>query len=103
MALLPATKVRPTKATLLWRKRKFARPPLWTVAVVIVVGVTYMVIQYRSIPVVVTDEKIAPPAVRPDRSPALALEAGVTLAQVAVKKLQTTLRGDGVYLENVPA
>ena len=34
---------------------------------------------------------------------ALALDAGVALAQVDSKRLQTTLRGDGVYLENVPA
>jgi len=34
---------------------------------------------------------------------ALALGAGVSLAQVDIKKLQATLRGDGVYLENIPA
>ena len=33
---------------------------------------------------------------------ALALDAGVTLAQVDIRKLQSTLRQDGVYLENVP-
>jgi hypothetical protein len=34
---------------------------------------------------------------------ALALEAGVDLAKVNVAKFQSTLRADGVYLEDVPA
>jgi len=33
---------------------------------------------------------------------ALALQAGVQMSLVDIKKLQATLRGDGVYLENVP-
>jgi hypothetical protein len=33
---------------------------------------------------------------------ALALDAGVPLAQVDIRKLQSALRKDGVYLENVP-
>jgi hypothetical protein len=33
---------------------------------------------------------------------ALALDAGVDMAQMDLRKLQATLRTDGVYLENVP-
>jgi hypothetical protein len=33
---------------------------------------------------------------------ALALEAGVDMAQVDIHKLQTVLRNDGVYLKDVP-
>ena len=33
---------------------------------------------------------------------ALALKAGVDMAQVDIRKLQATLRTDGVYLEDVP-
>jgi hypothetical protein len=34
---------------------------------------------------------------------ALALKSGTQMSLVDIKKLQTTLRGDGVYLEDVPA
>jgi hypothetical protein len=34
---------------------------------------------------------------------ALALSAGIPMAKVDIGKLQTTLRQDGVYLEDVPA
>ena len=34
---------------------------------------------------------------------ALALNAGVDMSQLDVAKLQTALRGDGVYLKDVPA
>ena len=33
---------------------------------------------------------------------ALALQAGTQMSLVDIKKLQATLRGDGVYLEDVP-
>lgn len=33
---------------------------------------------------------------------ALALNAGVDMAKLEIRKLQTQLRKDGVYLENVP-
>jgi hypothetical protein len=33
---------------------------------------------------------------------ALALDAGLTMAEVDIRKLQATLRKDGVYLTNLP-
>ena len=34
---------------------------------------------------------------------ALALDSGADMARVDIKKLQKTLRDDGVYLEDVPS